>query len=26
MTIRVHMTGWLSPAAGTFDRAALLAL
>jgi len=26
MTICVYMNGWLSPAAGTFDRAALLAL
>jgi hypothetical protein len=26
MTIRVHKNGWLSPAAGTFNRAALLAL
>jgi hypothetical protein len=26
MTIRVHMNGWHLPAAGTFTRAALLAL
>jgi hypothetical protein len=26
MTICVHMNDWLSPVAGTFDRAALLAL